>query len=426
VIAANIHGGAEVVNYPWDTWSRRHVDDLWYIDISRAYADSAQYYSPSGYLTDLNNGITNGYDWYTTSGNRQDYMNWWHHCREVTLELSGVKKLPASQLPAHWTYNKSSFLNWFENALYGVRGIITDANTSLPLFAMVEVLGHDTDQDSSQVYTDPDVGDYHRMLEVGTYDIVFSAPGYYPDTAFSVTVNDWQTVRIDVQLQPLPNEPVLLFAGQNAGPIDPGDTVDFNITLENIGAGNSYNTSSMLYTDDTYLSVTQNSSTYPDIGALGGTETSNSQYQFIVDPACPLLYTAQLALEVTADGVYIDTLQFSVMVGLQVEDFESGDFATYPWQFEGEADWTIVSSGVYEGIYSAKSGAISDDQSSIMKLTADVTSGGDISFYYKVSSESGYDYLRFYIDGSLKDEWAGNSGWAQVSYTVSPGTHEFK
>jgi len=32
--AANFHGGAELVNYPWDTWSRRHADDAWYQMIS--------------------------------------------------------------------------------------------------------------------------------------------------------------------------------------------------------------------------------------------------------------------------------------------------------------------------------------------------------------------------------------------------------
>ena len=81
VLSANFHGGAEVINYPWDTWPRRHADDDWFIDLSRDYADLAQANSPSGYLTDLNNGITNGWDWYTIAGGRQDYMTYWHGCR---------------------------------------------------------------------------------------------------------------------------------------------------------------------------------------------------------------------------------------------------------------------------------------------------------------------------------------------------------
>ncbi len=81
-LAANTHGGAEVVNYPWDTWSRLAADDDWWQMVAHEYADTAQYYSPSGYFNGFNDGITNGYAWYSISGGRQDYMNYFHHCRE--------------------------------------------------------------------------------------------------------------------------------------------------------------------------------------------------------------------------------------------------------------------------------------------------------------------------------------------------------
>ncbi|MEE9443615.1 MAG: M14 family zinc carboxypeptidase [candidate division Zixibacteria bacterium] len=199
-LAANFHGGAEVINYPWDTWSRLHTDDNWFIDISRHYADSAQYYSPANYMTDRNNGITNGYAWYPISGGRQDYMNYWHGCREVLIEISDVKLLPENQLPDFWDYNKSSLLHFIEKALYGIRGIVTDDQTGLPLYATVRISGHDSELDSSRIFTDPDVGDYHRLIEPGNYDIEFTAEGYDTLIVTNILVSDNNGVRVDVSL----------------------------------------------------------------------------------------------------------------------------------------------------------------------------------------------------------------------------------
>lgn len=202
VLSANFHGGAEVVNYPWDTWPRRHADDAWLQDLSRDYADLAQANSPPGYMTDLNNGITNGWDWYTIAGGRQDYMTYYHGCREVTIEISSTKLLSASLLPAWWGYNRDAFLDYLSKALYGVQGTVTENGSGIPLLAHIGVLNHD--EDSSGQYTDPSFGNYCRMLAPGTYDFAFSADGYYPDTVTGVTVTDGTRTTLDVELTPLP------------------------------------------------------------------------------------------------------------------------------------------------------------------------------------------------------------------------------
>ena len=196
--SANLHSGAEVVNYPWDTWAILHADDDWYYDISRAYADTVHLYSPSSYMNMLNNGITNGYAWYTINGGRQDYMNYFQACREVTLELSDDKLLSSNLLPAHWTYNKRSMIKYIQNVYYGIRGVVTDTLGN-PLDAMITVVDHDFD--NSEVFTDPDVGDYYRMLLPGVYDITVSAYGFLPQTISSITVLDTGATRVDLELQ---------------------------------------------------------------------------------------------------------------------------------------------------------------------------------------------------------------------------------
>jgi hypothetical protein len=61
-----------------------------------------------------------------------------------------------------------------------------------------------------------------------------------------------------------------------------------------------------------------------------------------------------------------------------------------------------------------------------MQITLNVSAAGNISFARKVSSESGYDFLKFYIDGVLKGSWSGNQDWVEVDYPVTVGNHTFK
>ncbi|MFU8844277.1 MAG: M14 family zinc carboxypeptidase [Bacteroidales bacterium] len=200
VMSSNIHGGAEVCNYPWDTWPQLTADNTWWIYVCREYADTAQAYSPSNYMTFLNNGITNGFAWYPISGGRQDYMNYFHQCREFTLEISNTKNPPAYQLPAFWNYNKRSFLNYMEQAMYGIHGTITDAVTGLPIMAEVYIQGHDVD--SSMVFSALPHGNYHRPIYAGTYTVQIKKPCYQPQIISNVVVQSKAKTLLNTQLVP--------------------------------------------------------------------------------------------------------------------------------------------------------------------------------------------------------------------------------
>ncbi|HEY6906439.1 MAG TPA: M14 family zinc carboxypeptidase, partial [Ignavibacteriaceae bacterium] len=201
VLSVNFHGGAEVVNYPWDTWSRLHPDDTWWQMISHLYADTAQANSPAGYMSGFNDGITNGYAWYRVTGGRQDFFTYFHHGREVTIEISNTKTPNASLLPAYWYYNKESFLDFMENTYYGVRGIVTDTLGN-PVKAKIEIASHDFD--NSEVYSDSLTGAYYRMIAAGTYTITFSAENYFSQTINDVQVIDFQSTELNIQLVPTP------------------------------------------------------------------------------------------------------------------------------------------------------------------------------------------------------------------------------
>ncbi len=200
VSGANLHGGTEVCNYPWDTWPRLAADDLWWKYVCHQYADTAQAYSPSGYMSDYDDGITNGYTWYRITGGRQDYMNYFHQCREFTLEISNTKLLPPGELPALWNYNYRSLLNYMEQSMYGLRGVIRDSLTNWPLETEIYAVLHE--KDSSWVYSDLPGGNYHRLLPQGTYTLRYSAPGYVTKVMSGVTITYEAATELNVFLVP--------------------------------------------------------------------------------------------------------------------------------------------------------------------------------------------------------------------------------
>ena len=193
-MAANYHGGAEIVNYPWDNTSTRHADDDWWQYVSQEYADLCHAVS-SSYLTTANNqgdtpsGITNGADWYTIGGGRQDYMNGYRQCREVTVECSNTKKPSASQLPTFWNYNHNAILALLEQCIYGIHGVVEDYYTHQPIEGVtVTVLNHD---DEYSIVSTHEVGDFHRPIKGGSWTLQLSKEGYITQE-INVTATDGQ------------------------------------------------------------------------------------------------------------------------------------------------------------------------------------------------------------------------------------------
>lgn len=241
VMAANIHGGTECMNYPWDLWlsaNNSHADQNWYFFASHVYVDQVKSVSPSSYfdgpgtmLVGGNNttGVTHGANWYYAYGTRQDYMNYYKNIREFTLEISDTKKLGVEYLNTYWGYNKDAFLLFTEQVLYGFRGIVTDACTGQALSGVkVEIIGHD--KDNSFVYSFSPNGNYHRPIYEGNYNVTFSKTGYQSKT-LPVNVLNNQSTRLDLELFPnnvaVPN----FIASQTL--VGLGETVNF----QNLSSG---------------------------------------------------------------------------------------------------------------------------------------------------------------------------------------------
>ena len=129
-------------------------------------------------------------------------------------------------------------------------------------------------------------------------------------------------------------------------------------------------------------------------------------------------------------GILVLGLPFAASPGAsetgQVEDFETGDFSHLPWRTSPAAPWSVQSDVRQSGSYAARAGHIEDSGWSWLQVQVEVTAASAIGFWYRVSSEPDFDFLRFLVDGVEVGKWSGETGWQPFFYLVTPGKHTFR
>ena len=225
--------------------------------------------------------------------------------------------------------------------------------------------------------------------------------------------------------------PVIEFESYNVvdgenGRLDPGETADIVVTLNNIGGASATGIIAVLSTIDGYITI--NSFT-DELDELEAYSDGNVTFNVTAAGDTPVGSVINFSLDITADLEYSNSEFFAITVGLNLEDFESGDFLSYPWEFDGQQNWQIAGNA-YEGDFCAQSGNIGDSQFTSLLVELEVLDAGEISFWKKVSCENHeshiWDYFAFSIDGNEQERWSGEVDWSEETYTVSAGTHTFE
>jgi len=209
--------------------------------------------------------------------------------------------------------------------------------------------------------------------------------------------------------------------GNNGFP-EPGETILVSIQIKNTGGGRAYNLLSHLSNNDPFIEITQNSFL---INQLNAGSTANAVFELHISESTPLGFASNLSISTIADHSFTTTGSFLLTIGFSVENFETGTFNSFDWQFSGSADWYIDTFDPYEGSYCMRSGSITDSKQSIVSVTMNVVMNSEISFFYQVSSEANYDFLKFYINGTPLGQWSGNQNWSYVSFPVQAGEVTF-
>jgi len=226
VLSANMHGGDLVANYPYDasrsgapTEYASTPDEDTFRHLALSYATHHPTMAipnrPACDAKDINfgkqGGITNGAAWYSVQGGMQDFNYLSSNDFEITLELGCQKYPPANQLEKEWNDNKDPLIHFMWQVHNGIKGIVRDAATGIPLSnAVIYVRNVTKSNYSKEVDINHDVtsvhgGDYWRLLTPGDYVVTAVHPGYLPATQ-KVTVpnpHHEEAKRVDFWLEPV-------------------------------------------------------------------------------------------------------------------------------------------------------------------------------------------------------------------------------
>jgi len=385
-LSANFHGGAQVINYPWDYTYALAPDDALIHQAALAYAshNSLLYNS-----TEFPQGVTNGAQWYVITGSLQDWSYGYTDCIDLTAEIGNNKWPPASQLPYFWGLNQESMLSLMEFVHRGVTGTVT-SNTGTPLTdASITVSGN-----AKVMHTNPQWADYHRMLLPGTYQITASAPGYISQTA-QITVPASGTVTHNFVLQA---SAITNFSGQ---------------------VRNSDGTP--IGSIQVILSTVPERIVYADTnGSFNINSVPEGQYTITFKEGPQVLFSKAITLTVTENRMVFIYSPPTIVLSDAFDNINNWT-ATTPWGITVYQNNNVLTD--------SPGGNYANNINKVCRLTTPLDlsqiSSPSLSYRTRYSLENGYDfvYVEASTDGSTWQELASYTGsqlnWTDVNLSLA-------
>lgn len=206
----------------------------------------------------------------------------------------------------------------------------------------------------------------------------------------------------------------------NNGRVDFEEDFAYKITINNVGSAKSQTGTITISNPSDDILIANNTLQVPAIepGDSYICEFNMHVRDSLNEPTITTLQYIYNSGNIAVSGNQI------VKIGFVIEDFENGNFTTFNWQNTSSRPWTISTQNPYEGMFCAKSGNITYNASSTLRITANCSQRDTISFYYKVSCES-YDGMTFRIDNVKKGEWSGEIDWTRAAFVVDSGSHTY-
>ena len=202
---------------------------------------------------------------------------------------------------------------------------------------------------------------------------------------------------------------------------EPGETVNLVFTVTNSGSGPAPGTFQ--------INSFQNGITIEPPGSKSGIIDKGSSTTYSMPVAFSSSMPAGEYFSISSQmncAPYNKLRNFNFRIGKSRENFEAKSFDNLPWVNKSAKPWTISGQDVFDGRYSARSGQITNNESTTLLIMTSLTVADSLRFYCRVSSELSYDFLTFRINGTTIFRISGESGWQRRSVLLPAGLNRIE
>ncbi|MBN2384136.1 DUF2817 domain-containing protein [bacterium] len=331
VVSLSFHSGATCFNAVYNYTTTATADEPIFFESRSGGPGGDADPSPYGLAQAYYDGnttsgfwYTNGYDWYQTLGDTNDWSyNVWSDL-DTTLEVTVTKWPDSSLIPSYTAQHTQAVINYLYKSFQGISGIMSDAGTPLDGDVVATCTADcpsyvGTGHIYKEVLTDPDVGDFHRVLLPGTYELECNCSGYTSYSISDIVVEADSTTWVNCTF----NSPDLVHVsysiddsvgGNNDGLLNAGETIVLQLTVRNTGELGATGISSVLTSSDSYATISDPNATFPNLisGATG--QSQSDHFTVSADSGTPSGHQIDFVLNWTATGGYSGNTTFSVPV----------------------------------------------------------------------------------------------------------------
>lgn len=209
--------------------------------------------------------------------------------------------------------------------------------------------------------------------------------------------------------------------GNGNGRLDPGEFATLNFRVTNVGHCVAENPIFTLRNDQGYIRVITPEVELYDVGIY---HVNDISFDIFVEFIAGESTSADINLVSTSRNL-IEENCFPFPIGFTIENFESHELNPVYWTNDSEHPWIFTTNQPYEGSFCLRSGVIDHNESSTISFRYTSNEAGDLTFFYKTSTETNYDFLIFSLDGEEHTRFSGEQSWYHRSYNINPGDHTY-